>query len=379
MQSHKALEGEMESFMGRRGNTGSFLVLLIAIVLILFVVNNIFVILCSGVLIILSFAILIKQLKIKSTVILSTLKKPKNLPLQTPHAQKHPLYHIFSNILKRYGVNIFNNLQQCRGLLKDYTQNENNKEIIILSDLLILNIPSYMRGLSGVNYYSNVVNQVSNIYFHDLKNIDGYKNCTLMLLDVLNENGLLNVIIKEDYDNPINKIKLSIRKTMLFMGYYIAVFFFYIKNHYRVIIPALLLVSSSILFLINITRSFNDIGINNYKKLAEYIKNQPVNEKFEILPEEIYAFVTASTLNMRRGPSVADSIITQLHQNDKVEILSVEGAWSLVLFNTYKGYVNSSYLSDNPVRVQIPLTSQKQNIPASKPLNLAEKEVKEKE
>jgi hypothetical protein len=302
-------------------------------------------------------------------------RKPQKTPLQISRRIKYPLHDILSSLLKRYGLTLFNSIQQCRGLLKDYAQNEYNKEITIFSELLACGIPFYIINLSGANYYSDVVHGISKKYFYNSKNADGYKDCTVMILDVLNENGLLRAAIKEDSDKPINKIKAYIKEKMPFARYYTSIFFFYIKNHYRVIVPALLFTSSSILFLVNMTKIFENI--NNYKKLVEYTKNQPIttNEK----PEEIYAYVNTYALNVRRGPSAADLIITQLHQNNKVEILSVEGAWSLVLFNTYKGYVDSSYLSDAPVQIRAQQKTEQQNIPVPKKLNLAEKGVKEKE
>jgi uncharacterized protein YgiM (DUF1202 family) len=59
-----------------------------------------------------------------------------------------------------------------------------------------------------------------------------------------------------------------------------------------------------------------------------------------------YAYVTAD-LNMRSGPSPETPIITVLHKNNRVEIISSNEntqRWIKVKFNEYIGFINVGYL-----------------------------------
>ncbi|MGL5650263.1 MAG: SH3 domain-containing protein [Paraclostridium sp.] len=57
--------------------------------------------------------------------------------------------------------------------------------------------------------------------------------------------------------------------------------------------------------------------------------------------------VTATSLNVRSGPSTSNSVIGSLKQNDKVEVISESNGWSKIKFNGKEGYVSSDYLKDS--------------------------------
>ncbi|WP_460376157.1 SH3 domain-containing protein, partial [Paraclostridium bifermentans] len=57
--------------------------------------------------------------------------------------------------------------------------------------------------------------------------------------------------------------------------------------------------------------------------------------------------VTATSLNVRSGPSTSNGVIGSLKQNDKVEVISESNGWSKIKFNGREGYVSSTYLKDS--------------------------------
>ena len=57
--------------------------------------------------------------------------------------------------------------------------------------------------------------------------------------------------------------------------------------------------------------------------------------------------VTATSLNVRSGPSTSNGVIGSLKQNDKVEVISESNGWSKIKFNGKEGYVSSTYLKDS--------------------------------
>ncbi|MEG2246940.1 MAG: SH3 domain-containing protein, partial [Peptostreptococcaceae bacterium] len=56
--------------------------------------------------------------------------------------------------------------------------------------------------------------------------------------------------------------------------------------------------------------------------------------------------VTATSLNVRSGPSTNSSVIGSLKLNEKVEVISESNGWSKVKYNGKEGYVSSTYLKD---------------------------------
>lgn len=57
------------------------------------------------------------------------------------------------------------------------------------------------------------------------------------------------------------------------------------------------------------------------------------------------AIVTASTLNVRSGPSTSYEVIGQLSKGNKVNVYSVEGSWTKVQYGSQTGYTSTSYLN----------------------------------
>ncbi len=57
--------------------------------------------------------------------------------------------------------------------------------------------------------------------------------------------------------------------------------------------------------------------------------------------------VTATSLNVRSGPSTSNRVIGSLKQNDKVEVISESNGWSKVKYSGKEGYVSSTYLKDS--------------------------------
>ncbi|PJN87355.1 SH3 domain-containing protein, partial [Bacillus sp. mrc49] len=56
-------------------------------------------------------------------------------------------------------------------------------------------------------------------------------------------------------------------------------------------------------------------------------------------------YVTASTLNMRKGGNVSSSIVTRLSKGTQVTVYSESNGWAKVKANGKDGYVNTKYLS----------------------------------
>ncbi|MFK5854505.1 MAG: SH3 domain-containing protein [Bacteroidota bacterium] len=67
-------------------------------------------------------------------------------------------------------------------------------------------------------------------------------------------------------------------------------------------------------------------------------------------------YVSATSLNVRSGPSTNKEIVHKLYQNDKVVQLKTEGAWSYISysvgFDQYNGYVATKFLSTYKVTVK---------------------------
>ena len=56
------------------------------------------------------------------------------------------------------------------------------------------------------------------------------------------------------------------------------------------------------------------------------------------------AFVDASALNMRSGPSTSHSIVDVAYRNEVVVILGQQGNWYRVIYNLKEGYMSADYL-----------------------------------
>ncbi|WP_373601614.1 SH3 domain-containing protein, partial [Paraclostridium bifermentans] len=57
--------------------------------------------------------------------------------------------------------------------------------------------------------------------------------------------------------------------------------------------------------------------------------------------------VTATSLNVRSGPSTSNSVIGSLKQNEKVEVISESNGWSKIKFKGKEAYVSSAYLENS--------------------------------
>ena len=60
-------------------------------------------------------------------------------------------------------------------------------------------------------------------------------------------------------------------------------------------------------------------------------------------------YVTASSLNVRKGASTSYSVIGTLSKGTKVEVISTSNGWSKIKYNGSVGYVSSKYLSNSIV------------------------------
>ena len=60
-------------------------------------------------------------------------------------------------------------------------------------------------------------------------------------------------------------------------------------------------------------------------------------------------YVTASSLNVRKGASTSYSVIGTLSKGAKVEVISTSNGWSKIKYNGSVGYVSSKYLSNSIV------------------------------
>ena len=57
-------------------------------------------------------------------------------------------------------------------------------------------------------------------------------------------------------------------------------------------------------------------------------------------------YVNATSLNVRSGPSTSYSIIGQLSNGERVEVISTSNGWAKIKYNGQTGYVSSKYLSN---------------------------------
>ena len=99
----------------------------------------------------------------------------------------------------------------------------------------------------------------------------------------------------------------------------------------------------------------------NYKGSTAYVSSQYLSNKQieEDKNEEVNISnkkVTASTLNVRSGPSTSHSIIGTLYKGNVVKPLSQDNGWVKVKFNDTTGYISDTYLTN---------TSESENINGS--------------
>ena len=73
----------------------------------------------------------------------------------------------------------------------------------------------------------------------------------------------------------------------------------------------------------------------------------------EVHEEPTAAYVTATTLNVRKGAGTAYARMGQLHKGDKVQVLSVENGWAKVAYGNAVGYVSLNYLTFDEVQPEV--------------------------
>ncbi len=115
--------------------------------------------------------------------------------------------------------------------------------------------------------------------------------------------------------------------------------------------------SYSIKFVLHKGDKVNIITFSNgwYKITTDNNKTGWVSSKYvEVQNTTTIKYVSASSLNMRKGPSTSYSVITTLTKGEEVEVISEENGWAKINHNSKTGYVSSKYLSDEkPVKVTI--------------------------
>ena len=115
--------------------------------------------------------------------------------------------------------------------------------------------------------------------------------------------------------------------------------------------------SYSIKFVLHKGDKVNIITFSNgwYKITTDNNKTGWVSSKYvEVQNTTTIKYVSASSLNMRKGPSTSYSVITTLTKGEEVEVISEENGWAKINHNSKIGYVSSKYLSDEkPVKITI--------------------------
>lgn len=61
--------------------------------------------------------------------------------------------------------------------------------------------------------------------------------------------------------------------------------------------------------------------------------------------EQVIAYTTASSLNLRKGPSTSDAVVTSMPKNSKVFVEKIEGSWAYVKYKDVKGWCSTKYLN----------------------------------
>lgn len=72
----------------------------------------------------------------------------------------------------------------------------------------------------------------------------------------------------------------------------------------------------------------------------------------ETYEEPTTAYVTASSLNVRKGAGTAYARLGYLHKGDQVNVLSVSNGWAKISYNGGVAYVSANYLSSTEVKAE---------------------------
>ena len=73
----------------------------------------------------------------------------------------------------------------------------------------------------------------------------------------------------------------------------------------------------------------------------------------DIHEEPSAAYVTATTLNVRKGAGTAYARMGLLKKGDKVQVLSVTGGWAKIAYGDAVGYVSANYLTFDAVQPEV--------------------------
>ncbi|MBM7034773.1 GIY-YIG nuclease family protein [Vibrio ulleungensis] len=87
------------------------------------------------------------------------------------------------------------------------------------------------------------------------------------------------------------------------------------------------------------------VGIANSG--SDYNRSETVNATKTQIVQKKYV-VTANSLNVRSAASTNSSVVNELTKNQKVNVIDIEGTWSLVASDNIKGWVASKYLKYTP-------------------------------
>ena len=348
--------------MSKRDVSGSAILILIAIVIVIFYAivkiiesifkgiilffTSLFTFIYSNILFIISICllivgmvILIKSIKNKNIAKINRPKLKKKALVHSVKSKRHPLTDSLLKVIDLYGVSILSieNSQKCRGLLKDFDKNVNTESINIIYHLSNNGIYSILTNLKSKQYKKYIL--INKIYKKMNKgNITKRQNYEIieLIIDLMITEKFL--VIRQD-KTEINLANISYRVEYIFLY-----FLYFLRCKYRIIFSSLLSITGAILFVFCITtEKFTKFEYNSKQKYSR--SNYTVNET----PAPIYYYVNSFRLNLRDGPSTTNKIITQLKLNNRVQILDRTGNWWRIRFGNYVGYVNSQYLSSRPV------------------------------
>ncbi len=82
-----------------------------------------------------------------------------------------------------------------------------------------------------------------------------------------------------------------------------------------------------------------------YNGQTGYVSSEYLSSTAQDSVQTQTKYVSASSLNMRSGPSTSYSVINKLSNGTKVEVISTSNGWSKIQYNGQTGYVSSEYLS----------------------------------
>ena len=82
-----------------------------------------------------------------------------------------------------------------------------------------------------------------------------------------------------------------------------------------------------------------------YNGSTGYVSNKYLSSNSPTTESTTTKYVTASSLNVRSGPSTSSSILGSLSKGTSVQVISESNGWAKIKYNGSTGYVSSKYLS----------------------------------